>query len=116
MRLLFVKLDKDLKDNIGFKIKTAEVKNITEKMIMLETPINYSSRIYKSDLGTKFGGRYSSNLLGAQFMTLYEDNDEVETINEAKETLVNFIKEKANKRIRDLEELVIKIDEILNEE
>ena len=116
MRLLFVKLDKDLKDNIGFKIKTAEVKNITEKMIMLETPINYSSRIYKSDLGIKFVGGYYSNLLGAQFMALYEDNDEVETINEAKETLVDFIKEKANKRIRDLEELVVKIDGILREE
>ena len=49
-------------------------------------------------------------------MALYEDNDEVETINEAKETLVDFIKEKANKRIRDLEELVIKIDETLSEE
>ena len=115
MRLLFVKLDKDLKDNIGFKIKTAEVKNITEKMIMLETPINYSSRIYKSDLGIKFGGGYSSNLLSAQFMALYED-DEIKVINEAKEILVDFIKEKANKRIRDLEELVIKIDETLSEE
>ena len=115
MKLLFVKLEKDFKDNVTFKIETAKVKNITEKMIMLETPINYSSRIYKSDLGIKFGGGYSSNLLDAQFMVLYED-DEIKVINEAKETLVDFIKEKTNKRIRDLEELVVKIDEILNEE
>ena len=116
MKLLFVKLEKDFKDNITFKIERAKVKNITEKMIMLETPINYSSRIYKSDLGIKFRDGYSSNLLDAQFMTLYEDNDEVKTINEAKETLVDFIKEKANKRIRDLEELVVKIDGMLSEE
>ena len=97
MKLLFVKLKKDFKDNITFKIETAKVKNITEKMIMLETPINHSSRIYKSDLGIKFEDRYSSNLLDARFMILYED-DEIKVINEAKETLVDFIKEKTNKK------------------